>query len=261
MAGEVRTATVHVRFYAELGDFLAPSRRGRDFANSCPAGGSVGDLIEGLGVPCTEVDLVLVNGLSIDFSHRMEEGDRVSVFPVFEALDISSVTSVRPRPLRAPRLVVDVHLGKLAGYLRLGGLDTLYRNDWEDNELAQVAAGEHRILLTRDRGLLKRTHVTHGFLVRATDSRAQLIEVLERFDLWESLRLFSRCSVCNGRIEPVAKEDVLATLPPRTAAHNEEFWRCVGCSRVYWRGAHFRSLRELFSRPVNVTDGEAPPRE
>jgi uncharacterized protein with PIN domain len=207
-----------------------------------------------LGVPHTEVDLILVNSRSVGFAHRLADGDRVSVYPVFEAFDISPVSVVRPRPLRVVRFAADVHLGRLAGYLRLGGFDTLYRNDWDDRDLAETAAAEKRIVLTRDRGLLMRTAVTHGHLVRETRPRAQLSEVLERFDLWGSLRPFTRCSLCNSRVEAVPKADVVAELPPRTALHFQEFWRCSGCGRIYWQGAHHRSLLGLFAAGEGASD-------
>jgi uncharacterized protein len=212
----------------------------------------VKDLVEGLGVPHTEVDLILVNGLSVDFGYRVDDGDRVSVYRVFEALDISAVTLVRPRPLREIRFSADVQLGRLAAYLRLVGFDTLYRNDWDDSVLAAIAAQEGRVLLTRDRGLLMRAVVTHGHLVRETHPRAQLAEVLERFDLWRSLLPLTRCSVCNSLVERVAKQEVAEALPARTAQHYEDFWRCVGCGRLYWRGAHYRSLCSLFSSSNGV---------
>lgn len=236
-----------MRFYAELGDLLPPPRRGKEFDHTCTPGGSVKDLVEGLGVPHTEVDLILVNGRSVDFSHHVHDGDLVSVYPVFEALDISPVVKLRPRPLRVARFVADTHLGRLAGYLRLCGFDTLYRNDWNDRELALTSVAERRILLTRDRGLLKRSVVTHGYLVRDSMPRVQLAEVLDRFDLWRSLAPFTRCSVCNDLVRPVEKAEVVALLPARTARHYQDFWRCVGCGRVYWRGAHYWSLLGFFS--------------
>lgn len=259
-------ATVCVRFYAELNDFVPSERRGRETACPYPAGGSVKDLVEGLGVPHTEVDLILVNGRSVGFKHHVAEGDRVSVYPVFEALDISPATAVRPRPLRVLRFAADVHLGRLAGYLRLAGFDTLYRNDWTDQELVQAALSERRVILTRDRGLLKRAVVTHGYLVRAAAPREQLTEIIDRFDLWSLLRPFSRCSVCNGAVERVSKAEVAGRLPPRAAAHYQEFWRCGGCGRVYWRGAHYRSLSALLTGgdgvgAAVVERGESPPRE
>lgn len=253
---EVGTATVHIRFYAELNDLLAPRRRGRECARTCAPGATVKDLIEASGVPHTEVDLVLVNGRSVTFSRQVGEGDRVSVYPVFEALDISPVVLLRPRPLRVTRFAADVHLGKLAGYLRLAGFDTLYRVDWTDRELAETAVAEHRIILTRARGLLMRSIVTHGYLVRETDARAQLAEVLSRFDLRGSLAPFSRCSVCNGLIEQVEKADVAVKLPPRTARDYDVFWSCRDCGRVYWRGSHYRSVSALFSGASGRADPE-----
>ncbi len=249
-----------MRFYAELGDFLSPSRRGREF--ECPLGGrrSVKDLIEGLGVPHTEVDLVLVNGQSVDFSYRLSPGDRISVYPVFEALDIAGVTAVRPQPLRLLRFLADVHLGRLAGYLRLAGFDTLYDNSWDDEQIAETAVRERRVLLTRDRGLLMRSVVSHGYLVRSARPREQLREVLDRFDLWGAVRPLSRCSVCNVAVAAVERERVIERLPPRTAAHYQEFWLCPSCGRIYWRGAHYRSLMALLcARSPSAETEERPP--
>jgi uncharacterized protein len=251
-------ATVRIRFYAELGDLLPAGQRGRDFQLSCAAGGSAKDLIEGLGVPHTEVDLILVNGASVGFDHPVHDGDRLSVYPVFEALDISPLNRLRPQPLRVARFAADVHLGKLARFLRIAGFDTVYRNDWSDERLVETALAEHRIILTCDRRLLMRSAVTHGYLVRDRRPRVQLREVLDHFDLWSAMRPFSRCPVCNGGVEAVAKAEVLAGLPPGTAATYDEFWRCEGCGQTFWRGAHVRSLATLLEsgpRGAGATEG------
>jgi hypothetical protein len=233
------------RFYAELNDFLPPARRFMEFPLHFLDVATVKDRIESLGVPHTEVDLILVNGQAVAFAYRVQDGDRVSVYPVFEAFDIAGLTRLRPEPLREPRFVLDTHLGKLAAYLRLMGFDTLYRNCWTDEQLAQVSRDERRILLTRDVGLLKRGAVTHGSFMRETDARRQLAEVARRFDLARLAKPFSRCLRCNTPLEPVAKEDVRSQLPARTAALHEEFRRCPDCRRVYWKGGHYRRMREL----------------
>jgi uncharacterized protein len=251
-------ASVLVRFYAELGDLLPAHRRGRDFRAPFSSGGSVKDLIEGLGVPHTEVDLILVDGRSVDFRHPLADGERVSVFPVFEALDISGLTRVRSAPLRDPRFVADVHLGRLSSYLRLAGFDTLYGNDWSDEEIVDVALSERRTILTRDRGLLKRGAVTHGYLVRATESRLQLQEVVDRFDLGASMRPFSRCSACNGVVEPVAKAEIEAELPAHTGQTQHEFCRCRQCGRLYWKGTHHQAITRLLASLASAADAEAP---
>ena len=211
------------RFYAELNDFLPPERRGVAFLHSFLDRATVKDMIESFGVPHTEVDLILADGESVDFAHIVRDGEQISVYPVFEALDISPVLRVRPEPLRDPRFVLDTHLGRLAGYLRMVGFDTLYSNDCGDEELARISSGEHRILLTRDRGLLKRSAVTHGYYVRETAVRRQLAEVLRRFDLARAMRPFRLCLRCNTVLEPAARERVADRLPPRTAELFDEF--------------------------------------
>jgi uncharacterized protein with PIN domain len=236
---------VCVRFYAELNDFLARARRQTTFDYAFSGRVSVKDLIESLGVPHTEVDLILVNGASVDFSYLVQDGDNISVYPVFEALDITPVVRVRSRPLREPRFVLDTHLGKLAAYLRMLGFDALYRNDFADEELALISSQEGRILLTRDRGLLKRAVVTHGYCVREQHPRQQMVEVLRRFDLFAAMAPFSRCMRCNGTLEEVPKEAIVDRLPPLTQEYYDEFCVCSRCNRIYWQGSHYQRMEKL----------------
>ena len=175
----------------------------------------------------------------------MRDGDRISVYPVFEAFDIAPVARLRPEPLREPRFVLDAHLGRLAAYLRMLGFDSLYRNSYADEELASVSSRERRILLTRDVGLLKRAAVTHEYFVRETDARRQLAEIVGRFDLARLAAPFTRCLRCNGSLEEVAKEAIGADVPPRSAALHDRFARCAECGRVYWQGSHYRRMQAL----------------
>ncbi len=239
---------VAIRFYAELNDFLPPLRRQVTFMSPLKERASVKDLIESLGVPHTEVDLILVNGESVDFSYLVRAGDHISVYPVFEALDVTPLVRVRPRPLREPRFVADAHLGKLALYLRLLGFDTWYANDADDATLAGVSRDERRILLTRDRGLLKRRMVTHGCYVRETDPERQVAALLRRFDLYRAAAPFCRCLRCNGLLEAVPKEAVLDRLQPKTRQYYDEFSRCRACDRVYWRGSHHERMARFVER-------------
>jgi len=213
------------RFYEELNDFLPAPRRKRSFEYCFQGDPAIKDAIEALGVPHTEVDLVLVNGDSVDFSYRLQRGDRVAVYPVFEALDIAPVTRLRPQPLRRTRFVLDVHLGKLARLLRLLGFEAGYQRDWDDREIIRRAREAQAIILTRDRGILKNRSVTHGYCVRSSDPWRQIGEVLKRFDLRGSIRPFTRCSACNGIVEPVAKAEILERLAPKTRRHYDEFHR------------------------------------
>ena len=151
--------------------------------------------------------------------------------------------AVRPQPLREPRFVLDVHLGKLAAYLRMLGFDTAYRNCFTDDELVKVSAKQHRILLTRDRGVLKHSVVTHGYWLRETDSRRQAEEIIRRFDLLRAIQPFTRCMACNGVLEPVSKDQVREQLPPRTAELYDEFRQCPQCGRLYWKGSHYTRMQ------------------
>lgn len=236
-------AQAHFRFYAELNDFLPPERQQVPFTHSFTGRVSIKDMIEALGAPHTEVDLILVNGESVDFSYLVQDGDRVSVYPVFESFDITPLVRLRPKPLREPKFVLDTHLGTLARYLRMMGFDTLYRNDYDDAELARISSSEARALLTRDRGLLKRSTVTRGYWVRSTNPRQQVLEILRRFDLFGAVAPFRRCIRCNGLLEPVSKEAILDRLPPQTRQYYDEFHRCRSCGQVYWPGSHYARMQ------------------
>ena len=233
------------RFYQELNDFLPPQRRKVAFDYAWKGAASIKHLVEALGVPHTEVDLILVNDEPVDFAYQPQDGDRVSVYPVFEPLDISPLVRLRPRPLRETRFVLDGHLGRLAAYLRMLGFDTLWQIDWDDEMLADLSHNQQRILLTRDRGLLKRSAVTHGYWVRSTAPREQLREVLERFDLQRSVRPFTRCLACNGLLHPASFEAIKAHLLSDTARYYREFWQCGQCGKVYWQGSHYRRMLKL----------------
>jgi uncharacterized protein with PIN domain len=233
------------RFYAELNDFLPFHKRQKEFTHTFELNTSVKDMVEAQGVPHTEIDLILVNGQSVDFSYPVQDGDQISVYPIFELFDISPVVRLRPQPLRVTRFVLDVHLGRLATYLRMMGFDTLYRNDYKDDELARISSNEHRILLTRDRGLLMRNIVTHGYWLRATLPRQQLIEVLEHFDLFSTVQPFQRCLHCNGLLQPVDKTTISNRLQPKTRQYYDEFHHCRVCDRVYWKGSHYQHMRQF----------------
>ena len=247
------SGNVTVRFYEELNDFLPPEQRKTPFDCRFKKNGSVKDLIESLGVPHTEIDLILVNGNSVAFNYLVRTGDRISVYPRFESLDISPVSRLRPAPLRITRFVLDSHLGRLAAYLRMLGFDTLYRNDYDDPTLVRLSVDEQRILLTSDRGLLMRKQVTRGYYVRERQPKKQLLEILSRFDLFKAQRPFTRCMHCNGEIEPVNKDEIASRLMPKTRTHYHEFWRCKDCQKVYWKGSHYRRMQQLIASLTDDT--------
>jgi uncharacterized protein with PIN domain len=239
---------VYVRFYAELNDLLPKAAGGGCIVRTLDTPASVKDVIEALGVPHTEVDLILLNSESVDFSRLVHDEDRISVYPVFRSIDVAALTRVRAASLGEKRFVLDTHLGRLAAYLRMLGFDALYRNDYRDPELAWISAVEERILLTRDSGLLKRAVVAQGYLLRETHPRRQIIGVLQRFDLFDSIAAFRRCMHCNALLETVPIELVSDRLPPRIRQSYNEFHICPSCGRIYWKGSHYQRMQGLIER-------------
>ncbi len=237
--------TCEFRFYEELNDYLPAEQRKRTISREITGTPSVKDAIESLGVPHTEIDLILVDGRSVRFDRRLQGGERVAVYPEFERFDISPLHRLRPRPLREPRFVADVHLGTLARFLRLLGFDTLYGNDLDDAELAELTSREKRILLTCDVGLLKRKAVVRGQWLRSRDPEKQVEEIVEALHLKRAFRPFTRCMTCNGVLAAVARESVNGLVPPRVYRRFRSFRQCRECHRVYWRGTHFERLQRL----------------
>lgn len=235
------------RFYAELNSFLPRHKRQVTFAHPFKDRASIKDLIEAQGVPHTEVDLILVRGEPVNFSYLVRDGDRISVYPIFRSIDIAPPVRLQPQPPGEPGFVLDTHLGRLAAYLRMLGFDTLYRNDYADDELARISHDEQRVLLTRDRGLLKRSAITYGYYVRETDPPQQVVEVLRRFGLFGAIAPFRRCIHCNGITRPVPKQAIDARLPPRTRDYYDEFHVCQACDRIYWKGTHYQRMQRFIA--------------
>lgn len=248
----------HFRFYAELNDLLPLPGRGLSFTHDFEAAASLKDAIEAFGVPHTEVDFILANGEPAAFSRLLQNGDRISVYPVFCSLDLTPLTHLQPRSESEMRFVLDTHLGKLAAHLRMLGFDSLYGNDCRDEELAQISADEQRTLLSRDRGLLKRSLVTRGYLVRAAQPREQLVEVLRRFNLSGSVAPFRRCLDCNSLLQVVPKDLIGHRLPPETRKHYEEFHICPRCNRLYWKGSHYQRMADFIERMIDSLNPAAP---
>jgi uncharacterized protein with PIN domain len=234
---------VTLRAYGPLNDFLPAHRRHVSWQHVLDGHPSVKDVIERAGIPHPEIDLILVNGMSVGFDEIIRSGDRITAFPRFVTFDIAPETRVRPRPLERVRFLADVHLGKLARRLRLAGLDTAYHRDAGDVMLADLSARQGRILLTRDVALLMRRTVTHGYFVRETHPQRQLVEVLRRFSPL-NLRPFSRCLRCNGLLREVPKSAIAESLLPRTREHYHHFQMCSDCTTVFWKGSHWKRLKQ-----------------
>jgi uncharacterized protein with PIN domain len=244
----------HAQFYFDphLSRFLPEARHAALF--DFPFEGhhrSVKDMIEAAGVPHTEVGRIVVNGARVDFGYHVVDGDSIAVYPLRERDTDDDEPATHPTaPTIDRRFVADVHLGRLVAHLRMLGFDTLYPDDYRDEELARIAASEDRILLTRDIGLLKRRQVRRGHFVRATDPWEQLAEVVSVFNLRGQIVPFYRCTICNGRLEPVSKDAIAEQLPPRTLEYYDDFRRCLDCGKLYWKGSHYARL-EAFLANLN----------
>jgi len=232
-----------VRFYAELNDHLPAPVRFREASLGGRNGQTVGTLIARQGVPLAEVDLILANGESVGPEYRLGENDRVSVYPVFESFDIGPLQRLRATPLRRPRFVLDVHLGRLSTLLRMLGIDARYSSAWSDEDLKAISRKEERVLLSRDRALIASRELVRAHLVRDQRPDDQLREVMERFQLSGCVRPFTRCLRCNATLLPTGIEDVREQLPSGVRETHRAFWRCPSCRRIYWRGSHYERMR------------------
>lgn len=222
---------VRFRFHGELNDFLGPANRNIEFEHAAGETDTIKHVIESLGVPHTEFERVMVNGRARSSSERLMEGDSIEIFP-----------HVPPVHLEQPRFVTDGHLGRLAAFLRMLGFDTWYDRFANDTLLAAVASSEHRCLLTRDVGLLKRREVAAGYCVRSHKPHDQLREIAGRFALHSHFIPFSRCMDCNGPLCQVPKTEIADLLPPHTRETKTEFSRCLHCGKIYWRGSHYARM-------------------
>lgn len=240
-----------IRFYEELNDFLPPSRKKIRYEINFTGTPSVKDIIEAQGVPHTEIDLILVNGTSVRFNKRLNGDEDISVYPVFESFDISKVQMLRPRPLRRPKYVLDVHLGTLSKYMRMLGFDALYRNDFTDPEIITLSVVQKRCILTRDIGILKHSAVLHGYWIRNSNPLKQIEEVVRRFHLHGEIKEFTRCVRCNAKLKKISREKAAAGLPPKVKMFQREFSFCPDCSKTYWKGTHYDKMSSLIEHLKN----------
>lgn len=239
--------------YNDLNFFLSRKHKNKPITHEWDWKASIKDMIESLGVPHPEIDLLIVNDVSVDLDYIMQDGDDVHVYPMpyFETHPHDNKTRIIPEYAGRPRFILDTHLGRLASYLRMMGFDTLYRNDYPDDELAEVSNADQRILLTRDVGLLKRSLVVHGYYVRNTNRRKRLHEIAQRYDLIDQVEPFKFCLNCNGHLHQVDKDDIRDQLPEKTATFYDVFHQCDSCEQVFWKGSHYARMEKLLDEVMN----------
>lgn len=229
-------ATATFRFHGELSEFLARDLRDRAFEHACARAATVKHAIESLGVPHTEAGRLLVNGQPATLARIVRQGDAVEVFPHDSTSAATEGT---------PDFLADAHLGGLARMLRMLGFDTLYDNGMADREIVELAARERRVILTRDRELLKCREVMRGCFVHARKPEAQLAEVASRYALERRMRPFTLCLHCNLRLDAIDTSAARASVPQRIAQRYTQFMCCPGCRRIFWEGSHWARMRQM----------------
>jgi uncharacterized protein with PIN domain len=242
------------RFYEELNDFLPKHRRKTDFEAKFKGKRSIKDMIEALGVPHTEIDLILVDGNSVDFNYILQDEDRVSVYPVFESLNITDVTQLRKIPLRRNKFIADINLGNIVKYMRVLGLDLFYDSLLSTREIIEISKRENRVILTKNRKLLKFKDVSHGIFIRPGTTTEQIRRIIDYLDIKDNIKPFSRCLRCNTILKSVQKEKILDRIPPKTKEFCDEYVQCQFCDKIYWKGTHFINMQKVVRQILNQTE-------
>ena len=254
--GDSLLSSVRILFHTELVPLLPRGKRFSEILYSFRDAPSIKDAIEACGIPHTEVDSILLSGCSVSFDHRLQDGDRFSVYPFGFSPEIDPLNHLCPPLSGEATFILDVHLGKLARRLRILGFDCQYSNDRDDPEIIRIALDEQRIIITRDRGILKQSKVRHGMLIRSDQPNIQVLEVLQRYRLAGQIRPFLRCPCCNGLLQPIEKGAVRHRLLPRTALYYNEFHQCRNCRKLYWQGAHFRRISRWIDEMKQLSRGQ-----
>jgi uncharacterized protein with PIN domain len=226
----------HFLFHGRLNDFLFRTQKERQIIVDFEGRQSIKHLVESLGVPHPEIGQIQVNGLDAMLGSITQDGAQVEVFPIENGC------------LVEPRFLLDCHLGRLTAHLRMLGFDCLYQNDYEDSNMAEIVQREGRILLTRDRRLLMRKAILHGYCLRSLNSLEQLAEVIQRFELIEKIQPFHRCLRCNHPLKAVDKDMILDHLEPMTRQYFDTFHICPACEQIYWKGSHYDQMQSLIEQ-------------
>lgn len=242
--------TATFRFHGALNYFLPRNQKHKAIPYQFDWKASVKDMIEAIGPPHPEIELVTANGISVDWGYIVQPNDDIHAYPDFDTLDIPNKVQLIPDYPGKPRFILDTHLGRLASYLRMMGFHTLYENDYEDDVLAQISHDEQRIVLTRDVGVLKRGIVVYGYFVRNIDPRLRLHEIAERYDLAPQAEPFSICTRCNGNLHPIDEANLPADIPDNVRETYDIFHQCDDCGQIYWAGSHHQRIAALIDEVI-----------
>ena len=246
---------VIIRFYEELNDFLPENKRKTDVDVVLKGRQSIKDMIESLGVPHTEVDLILVNNRSVDFRYILQDNDRISVYPVFERLNITHITRLRKIPLRRNKFIADINLGNIVKYMRVLGLDVYHDSLLSNRDIIEISNNKNRIILTQNKKLLKFKDVSHGMFIRPGTTIEQIRRIIDYLDIKNDMKPFSRCLGCNTQLRSVQKNNILDRIPPKTKEWCHEYGQCPSCDKIYWKGTHFMKMEKVVKQILDQPHG------
>jgi uncharacterized protein with PIN domain len=251
----IKIKTIKFRFYSYLNKFIKPDSKKnlelideRYYLHHYQGRQTIKDRIESIGIPHAEVALILKNGRAVDFSYLVQPDDFFSVYPYLYNLKLPAAKLLLPEFPAKPRFILDVHLGKLARYLRRFGFDTAYRNDYQDREIVDQSAAEKRIILSRDLGLLMRKRVKWAKFIWDDNPQKQLKEVFNRYNLEHYYQGESRCVKCNSKLEKITKEEIIERLEPKTKKYFDDFRYCSSCDKIYWKGSHYEKSEKMINK-------------
>lgn len=209
---------------------------------------SIKDIVESLGIPHTEVGRIVLGQREKTFAYIPASGDRLDIYPQSGVTLPTRATTLRPSPLGSLKFMVDINVGKLAQILRMAGLDAAGVPDAVPRRIVETAVEQQRILLSRNRELLKHSLLEFGHLIREEIPDDQFREVILLYNLIPLLRPFSLCLRCNSPLIPVAKEAIIDRLKPLTKKYYSGFKQCRDCSRIYWKGSHHQHMLTTLER-------------
>ena len=238
---------VYLTFHNDLQMLLKKSQAGKVVKYALKRRASLKDIIESQGVPHTEVAQILLGNKELGFAFIPVGGEDIDIFPFSEEISVFNSTLLRPQPMSSLKFMVDINVQKLARNLRIIGFDTSMVPDMRLIEIGKVATSEHRIVITRNRELLKCNTVVHGHLVRSEDHVIQLQEVVKLYKIKLHIKPFSRCIACNGDLMSVTKQDIIHRLEPLTRKYFNTFKRCSDCEKIYWQGSHYNQMLKMIT--------------
>ncbi len=236
---------LRIVFHGNLFELLSKKLKSSEVGYSLNRRATIKDIIESLGIPHTEVGKIEKGEEQLTFHHIGVAGEPYHIYPFTCDTPVLRPTILRPLPFSSISFIADDTVGKLRRNMRMAGLDTSAAPLKPLTEIAASATQQQRILITRNRDLLKCKDVIFGQLVRSGDHVIQLREVFCRYTFAERPIPFSRCLECNIFLLDAQKKDILDELQPLTRKYYFSFKKCPGCTRIFWHGSHLEKMRGI----------------